>query len=50
MDAGLPVDGHGLLEVSNAMDAGSSGIDDAPTQQPAALYPLFYPGNAEMGQ
>jgi hypothetical protein len=50
VDAGLPVDGHSLLEVRNAMDAGSGGIDDAPTQQSAALYPLFYRGNAEMGR
>jgi hypothetical protein len=50
MDAGLPVDGHDLLEVSDATDAGSGGINNAPIQQSAALYPLFYRGNAEMGR
>ncbi len=35
--AGLLIDGHGLLEVGNATDAGSGGINDAPTQQSAAL-------------
>jgi hypothetical protein len=50
VDAGLPVDGHGLSEVSNATDAGSGGINDAPMQQSAALYPLFYCGNAKMGR
>ncbi len=33
MDAGLPVNRHGLSEVGNATDAGSGGIDNAPTQQ-----------------
>jgi hypothetical protein len=50
MDASLPVNRHGLLEVGDAMDAGSVGIDNAPMQQSAALYPLFYHKNAEMGQ
>jgi hypothetical protein len=39
-----------LSEVSDATDAGSGGIDNAPTQQSTALYPLFYRGNAEMGR
>jgi hypothetical protein len=50
MDAGLPVNGHSLSEVGSATDMGSGGIDDAPTQQSATLYPLFYHGNAEMGR
>ncbi len=50
VDAGLPVDGHGLSEFGDAMDAGSGGINDAPTQQSAALYPLSYHGNVEMGR
>ncbi len=50
MDACLPVDKHGLSEVGNVMDTGFGGINDAPTQQSAALYPLFYCRNAEMGR
>jgi hypothetical protein len=50
VDSGLPVNGQGLSEVGNATDAGSGGINDAPTQQSAALYHLFYRRNAEMGR
>jgi hypothetical protein len=50
VDASLPVDGHGLLEVGDATNAGAGGIHDAPMQQSAALYPLFYRGNAKMGR
>ncbi len=50
VDVGLPANGHGLSEVGNATDAVSSGINDAPMQQSAALYPLFYCENAEMGR
>jgi hypothetical protein len=50
VDAGLPINGHSLLEVGDATDVGSGGINDAPTKQSAALYPLFYPGNAETGR
>ncbi len=50
MDVGLPANGHGLSEVGDATDADSDGIDDAPSQQSAALYPLFYHGDAGMGQ
>jgi hypothetical protein len=50
MNVGLPADRHNLSEVRNAMDAGSGSIDNAPMQQSAALYPLFYRGNADMGQ
>jgi hypothetical protein len=50
VDASLPVDRHGLSEVGDAMDAGSGDINYAPMQQSAALYPLFYCGNAEMGR
>ena len=37
VDPGMPVNRHGLSEVGDAMDAGSSGIDNAPTQQSAAM-------------
>jgi hypothetical protein len=37
VDVGLPANRHGSSEVGDAMDAGSSGIKDAPTQQSAAL-------------
>jgi hypothetical protein len=50
LDVGLPANGHGSSEVSDAMDAGSGSIDNAPTLQSAALYPLFYRGNAGMGR
>jgi hypothetical protein len=48
VDVGLLVNKHGLLEVSDATDAGSGGNNDAPMQLSATLYPLFYCGNAEM--
>ncbi len=47
-DVGLPVDGSGLLEVSNATDAKSGGTDGPPALQ-SALYPLFYCGNVGSG-
>jgi hypothetical protein len=50
VDVSLPANGQGLSEVGDATDVGSGGINDAPMQQSAALYPLFYRGNAEMGR
>jgi hypothetical protein len=46
-NVGLPADGQGSSEIGDAMDAGSSGIDNAPMQQSATLYPLFYWGMRE---